>query len=215
MSTTVAKAKRVLCRLVSTSPYPIPGLMPRSRFSLVPDEANNPRPAPPQPPASDNTPAADDTQTSQNAPGVLGPISNILQRLWGQSGAVPPSAAAADPGNTRASEPSSPQVESPETQTQRVYDPPTGPPPTRDPPSPRLPAHESATSLAHDSQEVQSRTYDPPSGPPPMRRQFPTSPPSLAPEVSTPTAETHPNSIPDDYRARHRQREQEQREQNP
>jgi hypothetical protein len=69
-----------------------------SRFSLVPDESNQTRPNPTQTPAEQTTGTSPAPRTDSPVTGPSG-ITNILHRLWGQSGSP--------------SQPSSPTTENP------------------------------------------------------------------------------------------------------
>ena len=94
-----------------------------SRFSLVPDEGNQARPNSTQTPAQQNTDTGPTRTTDSPVTGPSG-ITNILHRLWGQSGSP--------------SQPSSPTTENPPptpptgqagSSGTRIYEPHATPPP--------------------------------------------------------------------------------------
>lgn len=248
LPTAVVEDQWVVSCLVSPSPDPIRcsclGYQADklySRFSLVPDQANRET-------RTDGNASDPSTGTGASAGAGAGagpgtgndgqnaataggnPFANILNRLWGQSGAAqaPPS----DTTNTNCeSNPVGPSQNSQgdpassnsaraqrlNQQRQRQYSPPRSPPPG------------SLASLLGEGPAPSSsegREYSPPAG----------APPGYGADISTPTRSsgqeqqqqevqeqvsgsgegegegTLPNSIPEDYRARHRQREREQQQ---
>lgn len=159
-----------------------------SRFSLVPDEANQASAAQdqaspqaqtadqiPLPPSTPASPPPDPQQSAQSNPRPPhpgrtdsgNPITSVLQRLWGQS------------GNANSSALATPSTEFP-SRTNSSPQTPTGAPPSW------LPASQSGTTLSRSG-------------------------------VSSPQAETPrenmSSAIPEDYRERHRMREQQRYQQ--
>lgn len=164
------------------------GSCPVCRFSLVPEDAQN-RSASgqPSPQATATTSAADPAgDTAGQAQGQ--PIfTNILNRLWGQSGAqtspvtetTPPVVSGSGPAQMSGSNPTSTALDDPD----RI--------------------HRPATSPLSPGQHFQPPPFPPPS----------THSSSADAEADDPAVPTLSSGIPDDYRERHRQRERDQEQQ--
>lgn len=187
------------------------GRLTCSRFSLVPDDANR---------STRPTPAAGSSSTDGAAAPVTGPgigstVTNILQRLWGQSGAaasaptspageVPPALPRTQSGNSTA-DPSRPAASGPQAE----LSPPT---PSHQGAQPNPTSHNyipgsfvnmrtMSSSNTSGTQSSQSRSAS----------HTPTSRPR-SPQPGVDHVESS-RAIPNDYRERHRQREEREKDQ--
>jgi hypothetical protein len=121
-----------------------------SRFSLVPDESNQARPNPTQTPAERTTGTSPAPRTDSPVTGPSG-ITNILHRLWGQSGSpsqpsspttenppqTPPIGGQSGSSSTRNHEPTAtPPTGSTTESEEAFYTPPTTLPPGLEQPTP-------------------------------------------------------------------------------
>jgi hypothetical protein len=207
-----------------------------SRFSLVPDETNRDTASAAAPPAGDSEAS---TQPAPASTGVGSTVTNILQRLWGQSGASgssnpatpvgenPPAApmpdsstvpstlatnasasSSAAAGNTVDAEPSIPSRSS---NTPVLYPPSSGPSPQMI--NQHIPG--SFLSARSGSTPQLSRSHSPVRISPPAPAGSTTRSGHSEQDQSEIDHVQPSQAIPDDYRARHRQREEASKNDHP